>query len=274
MSEYVICQRSAQLELRPSDYQVNDYDEIAEVFDRSIGKDFLDVIFSPTLKTIRSILGRRGPIRHLDLACGTGAFICRLNQTLRSESFGIDLSEGQIREAKVKAVKSGIEADFRVGDILSTPFPTDCDLITCNYDSLNHIRNIRDWQYLFKRVRKSLREGGAFLFDVNLPRRLIVDWDYPEVIVKPDLTYVQCGLHLERQQTFVRRKILMQVFSKSDASYTESRALVEHTAVTKGHLFAMLKASGLRETQERIFNSRLRSVHIFMKNRLFVLARG
>ena len=46
------------------------------------------------------------------------------------------------------------------------------DAIICIYDSINHLKKISDWDRTFKRVKKHLKQGGVFIFDMNTLRKL------------------------------------------------------------------------------------------------------
>jgi SAM-dependent methyltransferase len=269
-----LSQRSAELDISLSDLEVNDYDDIASIFDETMGSDFLNIIFDPTVKVIQRIFRKVPRIRHLDLACGTGLFVCRLAATCNTEAFGIDLSKGQIDEAIARADAENVTVQFQIGDMISATLPPDCHLITCNLDSLNHIQKLDDWKLIFQKVRGSLLPGGVFLFDVNTPDRLVDDWDVPEVIIKRNLVYVQCGLKVSRRNKTVRRRLFMQIFSERSRGYKRSAALVEQIAVPKNQIFEMLKKTGFQTIEERVLGPRLRNRHMFMRNRLFVLARA
>ncbi len=265
--------RNVQIDITFSGLQLNDYDKIAGVYDDIMGRDFLDIIFPSTQKVIQEYLGESSNIKHLDLACGTGLFIARLAQCFSTESYGIDLSSGQIRQARQFVKREKISANLIVGDIRRANYPTKCDLITINYDALNHIHSLADWSRIMRRASTALREGGILLFDVNTPRRLSADWNYPEVIIKPKLSYIQCAFDLEKRGDCVRRKILIQIFAQKNDSFLRSSSLIEQTAVPKECLFNMLESAGYSKIKVRQISSDIRKKHIFLKNRLFLIAR-
>jgi hypothetical protein len=41
------------------------------------------------------------------------------------------------------------------------------DLITCNFDSINHLLKFGEWKKTFINVYNNLNVGGRFLFDIN-----------------------------------------------------------------------------------------------------------
>lgn len=74
-------------------------------------------------------------IRVVDLACGSGDVLIQLTQRLRQkyeqvETLGIDMSPFAIAQAQSLAVQRRIQnVDFRVGEVLKDPLPTDYDII-------------------------------------------------------------------------------------------------------------------------------------------------
>ena len=74
-------------------------------------------------------------LRVVDLACGSGDVLLRLAQRLKRkyqnvELLGIDMSPFAIAQAQSLAVQRRIQnVDFRVGEVLKDPLPTDCDII-------------------------------------------------------------------------------------------------------------------------------------------------
>jgi len=103
---------------------------------------------------------------HLDLACGTGTF-CINMQKKGINSSGSDISEGMINQAKINAEKENLDINFFVGNMATDIFSDKYDLITCNYDSINHLENFEAWIQTFKNVHQMLNGDGYFLFDFN-----------------------------------------------------------------------------------------------------------
>ena len=102
----------------------------------------------------------------LDIACGTGVFAINFAKKGIDVS-GFDLSEGMIEEAKKNAIKQHIECNFFVGDMTKTITEKKYDLITCNYDAINHLDGLNNWGKFFANVYQMLNEDGLFLFDFN-----------------------------------------------------------------------------------------------------------
>ncbi len=191
-----------------------------------MGNDIARIIFPPYEKVIRRVLDKKGSIRCLDIACGTGSFLRVLKKKFKNSvgCTGIDISTGQIRSARSIAEKEHLDISFKVGDVLITDFPKGMDIVTMNLDAMNHLRQPRDWKKLMSKVAGSLAPGGIFLFDINTQARLRDDLNDPEVIIKKDLTYVQVGVKLSMIGSFVLQQHIMQIFKKENGNIREYNA--------------------------------------------------
>lgn len=56
---------------------------------------------------------------------------------------------------------------FVKGDMTDFTLNKAFDLITCNYDAINHLISFEDWQKMFNNVYSHLKVGGIFIFDFN-----------------------------------------------------------------------------------------------------------
>ena len=103
----------------------------------------------------------------LDIACGTGTFAILLAEK-GIRVTGIDISEDMIAVAKKKAKEATTQnVEFHIGDMKDFKLNTEFDLVTCNYDSLNHLLREEDILSAFRCVHSHLRAKGIFIFDVN-----------------------------------------------------------------------------------------------------------
>ena len=261
------CQVVGKLELR-----VNDYDAFAPVYDRIMGFDYAELI-TPSYSHVIETHFPECKINHLDLACGSGAFGRLIVNAFnpRLSSYGIDMSIGQIASAKQKARDSGVLLDYNVGNVLTCEFPAQMQVVTMNLDALNHLRSLEQWSSLFRKVYSALECGGTFLFDINTQRRILHDWNTAEIIIKPDMTYVQIGSGVVRENDVVRRRLYMEVFTREPAG--AYAVVVEQIAPTTDKLYQMLFDAGFSDVKETAFLRDERMSHIFMKNRLHLIAK-
>jgi SAM-dependent methyltransferase len=142
---------------------VKPYRWLAEYYDRVFGKGR-----APFAAGRRAVLKKLMPsVRSVcDLACGTGDTALEFaGRGLRV--YGVDLSPGMCAATRVKVRRAG--ADVRVirADMRSFVLPEPVDLITCEFDALNHVPRRADLRLVARAASRALRPGGIFFFDVN-----------------------------------------------------------------------------------------------------------
>lgn len=107
----------------------------------------------------------------LDLACGTGTIACLLAGR-GYEVLATDGSEEMLSQAAAKA--AGLENPplFLLQAMPRLRLARPVDAVVSTLDSLNYLTRDRDLLETFRRVRRWLKPGGLFLFDVNTPHKL------------------------------------------------------------------------------------------------------
>lgn len=141
------------------------YSHLASRYDRALGIPFL-------VRTRRAFehLVRRYGVQFrsaADLGCGTGLFACYLNRRWGVPVFAVDRSLEMLRVGLENCRVPGVcflRQDMRE---LCLPFPV--DLITANFDALNHILSARELREVFRRIRENLNPGGHLVFDIITP---------------------------------------------------------------------------------------------------------
>ena len=156
-----------------------DYDRFARVYNQHWGNTFtalgiqvMEILLLPHLPAKASIL---------DLCCGTG----QLAQVLAARGYhvtGLDGSEDMIRYARENAP----DVEFTVGDARTFELPHAYHAVISTFDSLNHIMTLEDLTSVFNHVYTALREGGRFLFDLNMEEGYKITWDDNFGIVEDD----------------------------------------------------------------------------------------
>jgi SAM-dependent methyltransferase len=101
-----------------------------------------------------------------DLACGTGTTALALARK-GIRMYAVDLSPLMCRLAREKAHRARLPVLVLRGDMRRFRLPEAVDLITCEYDALNHVPRKADLWRVAKAVARALRPGGYFFFDVN-----------------------------------------------------------------------------------------------------------
>ncbi len=108
----------------------------------------------------------------LDLACGTGTIACLLAERGYRVT-ATDASEEMLVQAAAKAALLEEQAPlFLCQTMPRLRLLEPVDAVVSTVDSLNYLTRERDIRETFKRVYRSLKNGGAFIFDVNTPYKL------------------------------------------------------------------------------------------------------
>jgi SAM-dependent methyltransferase len=141
------------------------YSRLAPVYDRALGIPN----FIGTRAAFEALVKRYGiNFRSAaDIGCGTGLFAHYLSRYWGVPVFAVDRSAEMLRIAMRNCRAS--QVSFLQQDIrcLQLPFPV--DLITANFDTLNHLLNPRDLVMALRRIAENLRHGGHFIFDLITP---------------------------------------------------------------------------------------------------------
>jgi SAM-dependent methyltransferase len=141
------------------------YRLLADAYDDVIGRDFfehLQRVFAHLVSRYRI-----GFSSAADLGCGTGLFARHLSDLWHVPVFGVDLSPAMLRVAASNCHRGGVTLLRQ--DIRQLRLPMPVDLVTANYDTVNHLLNDRELKRLFERVHRYLRTGGHFVFDFITP---------------------------------------------------------------------------------------------------------
>jgi SAM-dependent methyltransferase len=123
---------------------------------------------APMRRARQKILG--GVLRRVeaacDLACGTGTTAVELARR-GIRMYAADVSPAMCRLARRKARKAGVWVRVLHADMRSFRLPEAVDLVTCEFDAVNHVPRKSDLDRVAGAVARALRPGGWFFFDVN-----------------------------------------------------------------------------------------------------------
>jgi SAM-dependent methyltransferase len=115
--------------------------------------------------------------RVLDLGCGTGRHAIPLAGR-GYDVVGVDRSPGMLAAARANAIASGVggRVAFVHGDVTAVPDIAPCDAALMMFAVLGYQASQASVATALREVRRSLRTGGLFLFDV---------WHAPAVELEP-----------------------------------------------------------------------------------------
>jgi len=142
---------------------VKPYRWLAEYYDRVFGRG-REPFAAARRRVLKQHMARVSTA--CDLACGTGE--TALEFAARGiRVYAVDLSPGMCAAARAKVRDSGADVRVLRADMRSFVLPEPVDLITCEFDALNHVPRRGDLRLVARAAARALRPGGLFFFDVN-----------------------------------------------------------------------------------------------------------
>ena len=113
---------------------------------------------------VKSLELKRGSL--VDLGCGTASLSLEL-AALGYFVTGIDLSCDMLTAASAKLCQSEQFVTLVNQDMTDFRLPEKADVIISTLDGLNHLDGIDSIKSVFQCVKRNLKRGGAFIFDMN-----------------------------------------------------------------------------------------------------------
>lgn len=146
-------------------HEATSFTEIAEFYDELM-KPVPYRMWTSYYLLLLSVMGAK-PKDVLDVCCGTGTMAFMLtHEGMNVEGF--DLSEGMIKQARLKAQRRKLPIRFEVADARTVDMGRQYDGALCFFDSFNNILTPEDLGLAFDRVATHLPSGASFIFDLNL----------------------------------------------------------------------------------------------------------
>lgn len=140
------------------------YDKFMEFSDYGAWEDLINSLI---------LKGEPGGKTLLDIGCGTGELLLRL--TKNYECHGMDLSEEMLKIAHKKLKHR--EVKLFLGDMVDFDTGYTYDIMVSLFDTVNHLVSYEELESHLMSVKKSLKDGGVYIFDV-------VDRDFMDTMFK------------------------------------------------------------------------------------------
>lgn len=102
----------------------------------------------------------------VEFGCGSGLVLKEMPSAF--ELAGIDLSASLLARAAQRCPG----AHLAHADICDVAVGRRFDVVTCIFDTLNHVSDVTRWSEVFATAARHLTAGGLFIFDVNTQSRL------------------------------------------------------------------------------------------------------
>jgi SAM-dependent methyltransferase len=196
----------------------NEYDPFARIYNRHWGADYRAEAFPIVERLLLSRLRKGAAV--LDLCCGTGQFTRDVRQR-GFDVWGLDASAEMIRYARENAPG----ANLTVADARLFSLGRKFDAAYSVFESLNHVPDISGLTSAFESVRKHLKRGGSFLFDLNREEAFQLFWNTTDAVVADDEV---CVLRMTYDEDTRAATCLITAMEKDDG-WTRSDFTIRQT---------------------------------------------
>jgi SAM-dependent methyltransferase len=161
----------------------SEYDPFARIYNRHWGVAYRTEAFPIVQRLLLSRLKEGSAV--LDVCCGTGQFTEQVRQQ-GFEMAGIDSSSEMIAFARQNAP----EVNLAVADARSFALGRKFAAAYSVFESLNHVPDLEGLHLAFRCVRKHLKRGAPFLFDLNREEAFILYWNTIDALVEDESVLV------------------------------------------------------------------------------------
>jgi SAM-dependent methyltransferase len=182
-----------------------------------------------------------------DLACGTGRTALELAR-LGIRVCAVDASPTMVRSAREKVAASGLPVTVIRADMRKFRLPEPVDLITCEFDAINHIPEKSDLALVAECAAKALRPGGYFYFDSNNRSALEEVWPLTWRMEKPGVVLV---MHGEYDPERERAHSTADFFLKRGRLWERHQEHVDEICWTQEEVRKTLRAAGFEAVTAR-----------------------
>ena len=180
-----------------------------------------------------------------DLACGTGTTALELARR-GVQVFAVDLSPTMCARARQKARRAGLPVRVIQGDMRAFRLPERVDLVTCEFDAINHVPAKADLVRVARSVARALRPGGTFFFDENNRRSFRKLWPGTWWNEKPGLVLVMHGGYDRlRDMAFAT----VEWFIREGRRWRRHREYVEEVCWTPAEIREALRQAGFGQVR-------------------------
>lgn len=218
------------------------YEELSDDCDYENWSQYFVMLVSGALE--KDVAGLSG----LDIGCGSGVFtraFCRKGCLMS----GADLSPEMLSVAEEKTRKEGLRAKYFQADVTKLKTLEKYDFAISSNDVINYVPKNKLAAAL-KNVAKSLKKGGAYVFDVSSKRKFEEKIDGKvSADDRENVTYLSFGkVHGDTASLdvtlFVRRKDgAFDRFDELHTQYVYTREEIESALISAG--FEVVSASGI-----------------------------
>lgn len=182
-----------------------------------------------------------------DLACGTGSTAIDLAKR-GLKVYAVDLSPTMCDKARAKAARESVDLTVIEADMRRFRLPEKVDLITCEFDALNHVPRKSDLALVARCAARALKPGGHFYFDVNTRLAFEEVWPMTWFVERPGLALVMHGDFDPRAD---RAWTTAEFFIQNGGLWERRSERVEEVCWSPAEISQALSDAGFDRTQSR-----------------------
>lgn len=219
------------------------YRSLARVYDDLFGA-FRGPADAARNRILRKILPRVEAA--CDLACGTGTTAVALALTGIS-MYAVDRSPEMCRLTREKAARARLAIRVIRSDMRDFELPAPVDLITCEFDAINHVERKSDLLKVAKAVARALRPGGHFLFDANNSLGFARYWTGNAWMERPGIVVVMRNGHSDTAQ---RAWSDIEIFVREGSLWRRHQERVDEVCWSADEVRRALSKAGFDQVSE------------------------
>ncbi|MCA9729883.1 MAG: class I SAM-dependent methyltransferase [Candidatus Eisenbacteria bacterium] len=212
----------------------------------------------------------------LDLACGTGTLAhWWARRHSRWEVWGVDRSAAMIERARQSTAKGGRlhrPPTFLVQDLTQLRLERRFGMVTCFFDSLNHVTRTQDLARILRGAYRALLPGGIFVFD------LLDEDSFEEVFSTPSVVHdrnlfvaVETGCEVRRGSLHGLARF--HFFNRDGERWDRHDWDIHERCWTRAEFDPMIRAAGLEIVHVQLIDPE-EQPEVFVPRRLYVVRRA
>ena len=179
----------------------------------------------------------------LDLACGTG------NLSVIFAERGFDVIGADASEQMLSAAMSKPHGNIRYvcRNMEELDLAVNVDVVVCALDSINHLPDLAAIRRTFFNVKKVLKPGGQFLFDINTPykhREILGDNAF---VFEYDELYAVWQNQFYPEDELCRVDMYLDFFEEKDGLYRRYEDFLSEIAPEPAAIGALLEEAGFTD---------------------------
>jgi len=145
------------------------YNKLAKYYDKLYSHKNYNKEAAFLVQIIKKNFKKSKILNILDIACGTGTHLQKLENSLPNANFyGLDVNTGMLTVAKSKLKNTKL----KLGDFKKFDFGIKFDVIFCLSSSIQYLSGVEELNILLKNIKRILNPNGLFIFDLAYCKEL------------------------------------------------------------------------------------------------------